>query len=268
MGKSGFRLCVPVRGTGVGQNPQGVCDCNRQGEAVKIYKGCSRCEEWRCKSHCRCKRRGELKGRNCPRPGPWASGQAASKAAAAKATPKAAAAAKAVAKAASVLQPSEVKIYRNGAGPSWMTGLAVDLGKAERCIMTVFCYDDHELHSNLLQALANGISLRCVVDRAFLAQSHCYYMKPKLRALQAAGAEVTQCSGRGSGGAGNMHYKILVLFWSGGEEGACYHGSSNPTNHSRISWGCMTRFSNRAHVREFEKICNECWAASSPCQLD
>ena len=130
-------------------------------------------------------------------------------------------------------------------------------------IMCSYCYDDLDLHRCMLSELKDhGLQLRVVVDKYYRRGGVPYHQNSRLGAL----AEQSGASVRENGTASsNMHYKICVVEWSGGQ--VAYMGGSNATNASRTSWECVGKHVDAAACRELKRICEHCWRSAQPCRF-
>ena len=181
------------------------------------------CKERRCRTHCRCGRRGSAKGRGAARPAP-------------KASPKARAAPPASASPRRVLAlPTPPPIGRPAAlslevlsATAWWTQLLRDVNGADEIAMSSMVYDRSDLTSLLLRKLSRGsCRVVLVVDKeAFEAQPPVAPRQAaRLRALANAGADVALCSGAAR--YGRLHGKALVC-----NRRVAYTGSANLTEKS------------------------------------
>ena len=268
MATGGYRLCKPVPWHA------DVCVHSRVGEAIKVYRRCEYCSEYRCKSHCLCARRNRLRGRNQGRPGPYAQAAVANAApkaaAAAKAGPKAAAACKAAPKPAAAAKAAPIdhtraavdaapKIFSLMCQQNWIDDLVCNLPRASEMVLCSFAYDDRELHNSLLARVSSGeLRLKLVVDGRYLygKNAPCFSLG-RLQALAQAGADIRTAGSSTS----NMHYKIAVLsgqdppgYW------ACYHCGSNATQSSRSGWECTVRHMQPDVVEQFRAIAEHCFS--------
>ena len=193
------------------------------GQPVSIRGPCAFCGERRCRTHCRCGRRGTATGQNRARPNPLAKAVAKAKA-------------KAKAKAGPVPPPAHVP------GPvGHPPSLAVDvLPPAEwysqmlTCVMTAYLvvigsyqYDHGPLTDLLLRRLSrpDAFELVLLVDRECYGQRTPHLQRPRLELLRRAGATIVLCRGTASTGA--FHAKALVA-----DRRTAFVGSANLTGKS------------------------------------
>ena len=209
---------------------------NGSGSPIQLTKKCSKCHEWRCRTHCRCGRTGAAKGRSAPRPGQPAAAKAQAKAKqraasqAPKATAKAAPVAPVAAKAG--LEPG--RIFTDDA---WIAEVVGQLPSAASFHGASLVFDDPALTAALIGRLqAGGFTCTLVVDKQdYRSRQGSKFQAPRLRELQKAGATVYLAEGFSGAGLfgssshrGHMHMKAVVL-----DSNLAYAGSANLTRSAR-----------------------------------
>jgi hypothetical protein len=180
------------------------------GGPIQIRGRCSRCNERRCRSHCRCARNGWVTGWQAGRPGP-------------KAAPKAIAKAKAKAFAAPppppppppviapiavppVGRPAALAMEVLPKGP-WMQRMLVDIDCAQDIIVASPWFDRKDVTDALVHRMGSGAAVTVLVDSAAFRERSCFRMRPRLMELFRAGADVYLC--RGSPPFGIFHIKAV-----------------------------------------------------------
>jgi hypothetical protein len=217
-------------------NSKVLCTLARNGSGNPSYRSsaCSKCDEWRCKTHCRCGRQGTAKGRHAARPGvPAAKAKAKAKAKAAPAPqPKARAQARPLVQEPDILTDDK-----------WMDRVVDKLPGASAIYVSSMVIDDPAFCEGLASQLRGGRGFSCilVVDKQVYNQgtgsTGSKSQKPRLTELRKLGAEVFLGTGfrleqyGRAGFTGIMHRKIIVVESAVGSVG--WIGSANITKSSR-----------------------------------
>lgn len=220
--KSKGKECKGVYRTSVACNLSRV----RPGKPIVMSRACSKCGEWRCRSHCRCKRIGELTGRSMAR----GFGVKAAR----STTPSS----PSLSVAAPVGRPAalDAKLLDT---ETWYDQMIADISKGSEVELATYMYDNQRVHECLLARLRSRRS-RPFVANIYLddkMQTSSFETPPKqqrsrVRELKSKGAKVYLCKGKG--GLGAFHCKGVVV-----DRRVLYTGSPNITTKSAANeeWG-------------------------------
>ena len=140
--------------------------------------------------------------------------------------------------------------------------LMAELRTADEVVATTFMYDDPRLHGVFLSRLGNPrrpFKLELMVDRqAAAGEGGRKYMRPRLRELKTAGAQVWLCDGHNhteilGTGAGNLHghvhVKGVVV-----DRRVAYTGSMNLTRAARTNREIMFKIRGAPVVQFLEHM--------------
>ena len=202
-----------------------------QGNPVCISRPCSKCKEWRCKTHCKCGRQGTACGRHAPR-----------RTRAMEQAPTLAPVLSAV-----LPVPRMPKLaVETFAGQPWHSRAVHDITQASSSVLVAsYMYDHPMVHKALLRQLGAIAGFKCgvFVDKQQYQQSGSQRMGQMLRALRNAGADVFLCVGSNHqekfgqpGHIGSMHMKALLV-----DNTVVYHGSANFTWSSEKNFELVMR---------------------------
>ena len=204
------------------------------GERATISGPCAICGERRCRSHCACGRAGTAVGRNAPRGGE--SRRALSQTQAPPAVPEEIGLPQAV--ALLVGRPAHLSVEMPDEH-SFFQDVMIEVRAGEEVFASTFMYDDPKLHDILLSRLGNSrreFKFELIVDRQATEGGTCRHMRPRLRELSRAGANIWTCDG-------HNHREIY---------GA---GASNLYGYACES-SCRGQACGAHKFHEFDKICS------------
>ena len=119
--------------------------------------------------------------------------------------------------------------------------LLSDLNTASSVVMATYLYDDPDVHRKLLARLEGrrAFELVMLIDRQACSSGVCRRMRPRLRDLIRAGADVYLCDGHSHGDLygsryasrrGHMHIKGVIV-----DRRVAYCGSMNITRSARTN---------------------------------
>ena len=226
------------------------CKRSRDGQhkPIVLNKACPRCNEWRCKAHCKCGRNGEAKGRHAPR---GSKPLASSNAPQSMPTCSVHRHNSAVQLPLANPQPTEPPIQHAQlvvdtlVGKHWISKVVEDIGKSSTVTIASYSFDHPVVHRALMDRLKGHDKFTCeiLVDKEQYETGGSSYMAPRLRSLQKAGALIFLCHGpartkrgRKASTHGSMHLKLMLV---DGE--IAYHGSANYTLAAERNWDCVVR---------------------------
>ena len=202
------------------------------GERATISGACTICGERRCRSHCACGRAGTAVGRNAPRVGEG-------RRAAPPAVPEGIGLPQTI--ALPVGRPAHLSVEMLDED-SFFQDVMTELRAGEEVFASTFMYDDPRLHDLLLSRLGNirrEFKFELIVDRQATEGGTCRHMRPRLRELKRAGADIWTCDGHnhreiyGAGAStlyGHVHVKAIVV-----DRRVAYIGSMNLTRSARAN---------------------------------
>ena len=188
------------------------------GKPIQIRGPCKKCKERRCRTHCRCGRKGLALGRESGRP---VVRQVPRKA---PAPPEHVAV---TSVAAPVGRPANLGCEVLG-GSAWWRALVEETRYASEVVVASYMLDHVGLCAALQARLSgrSAFSAVLLVDKASFEERRSFRQRSCLAALRALGAEVRLC--KGSGRRGAFHVKAVVV-----DRRVCFTGSANLTTKSR-----------------------------------
>lgn len=212
--KSKGRQCEGVEGT------RTRCTLSRNGEGAPIFlnKACTRCGQWRCKSHCACGQAGELSGQKKGRP-PIESHVAPKKVVVQSSLPVEAVQ-QTLGPLLPVGRPSPLSVEPFVADASWWERALEEAENASHILISSFLYDEPSLHELLKRRLQSTASCHVIVlvDEAEYAARRFRHQRPRLIELRNMGALVFLCKGGDDAARfgprarpGNFHAKAIIL---------------------------------------------------------
>ena len=216
-------------------NRGGQCTLSHDEGAIQIRGPCKKCGEKRCKTHCRCGRRGEAVGRNAPRVPKNRMTQIPptkrSKHEDTRASPVVPAA---------VGHPSNlaVEVFSDA---SWFDALVAEMRYASTVWIATYVFDDPQVAMELMRRLrgqrSSPFACMIIVDRAYYESRKAVHQRPRLRELQEVGAKISLSDGHdgsptfGYGARkGIMHYNAVVL-----DHAVAFTGGANLTMAARAN---------------------------------
>ena len=217
-GKSKGRLCQGV------YRSSRACALSRArpGKPICMSKACRKCGEWRCRSHCKCKRDETLTGRNMARGvGVKAASSGTSSSPSATSLSVAAPVGRPAALDANLLDTE-----------TWYDQMIADISKGAEVELATYMYDNRRVHECLMARLRSRRSRPFVVniylDGEIQTSPHATppkQQRSKVRELKDNGAKVYICKGKGALGA--FHCKGVIV-----DRRVLYTGSPNITTKS------------------------------------
>jgi len=197
--RSNGRQCLGVFGS------KETCERARDksGLPVLMNKVC-KCDEWRCKAHCKCDREKKLKGRSKAR------GVGA----------KTARSSSVSVSSAAVVAPVLAPVGRAAAAfceclevERWYRECCTSIGKSAEVELASYCYDNPLVQKVLLQKLRGDdpFKLNVYVDGSQLEEKGRRFCKARLRELRACGERCTVFVCKGHSGKGIYHCKAVVV---------------------------------------------------------
>ncbi len=214
-----------------------ACKLSRaaKGKPIQLRGPCATCGERRCRTHCRCGRRGDAKGRNAGRPDAHAARVATKAAAKAKASTEAAKAKAAARASPAPVAPQPAELSADVlTGQTYQQRLLADFRGAREIWLATLVFDSVALTEALLLRLADNCSVVILVDAEYHRQGTSRGQRSRLSQLQRAGAEVYLC--RGTQATGSLHLKAVVV-----DGAVAYVGSANFTEKSERNAEAVTR---------------------------
>lgn len=194
-----------------GSRPRTKCTLSRanKGSPIQMSKACAKCNEWRCRAHCKCNRSGKAQGRAASR---GVAGRPASSSVCEHTA------------RASAPRTDSVQVLDG------IRAVLDELSTARNVIIATYVYDDVKLHQELLRRLASGsFSAELRVAASQVSTTNSRYMKASLKQLLRAGAVVRLCRVHKNGRFfGSFHHKVMVI-----DERLAFVGSANFTCASR-----------------------------------
>ena len=148
-----------------------------------------------------------------------------------------------------------VTTYKNA---TWFDACLAEVRTASEVDIATFIFDDPEFTQTLLQRLKGHAPFSCkvYVDAQAYEKRTSRHQRPRLKELEAHGAEVLTCSGYdatalfgATAKKGVLHYKAVVL-----DRKTAYAGGSNVTKSSRANREFMWRFSGHPVADVIEGI--------------
>jgi phosphatidylserine/phosphatidylglycerophosphate/cardiolipin synthase-like enzyme len=231
--KSGSYECKPVRGK---------CENSRdgQGNPITLTKKCVWCKEMRCKAHCKCARDKQLEGRNKARPGLKGVAPSQKHVVQQQVQQQVQPSAAAVADAAAI----SLKLF---SGEDWLHRLIRDIKNAKEVLMVMYCFDDFQLHKELMAHRERGGVLKLVLDEKYIKEHPEKWCHASTLIKKGGMVRVKN----GIHKPGVMHQKLVVLDVQ--SEKIVYFGTANATRASRINDDSMLRLTGEENVADLVK---------------
>ena len=216
-------------------NRGGPCTLSHGENAMQIRGPCKTCGEKRCKTHCKCGRKGKAVGRNAPRvPQARVTQTEPVKRDASEETQSC------PVLPVAVRSPSKlaVEVFSDA---SWFDALLAEMRHASTVRVATYVFDDPQVARELARRLrgkqSSNFACKIIVDRAYYESRKAVHQRPRLRELQDLGAEVLLSDGHdgsqifGHGARkGIMHYKAVVF-----DHRVAFTGGANLTMAARAN---------------------------------
>lgn len=201
---------------------------------------CAKCNEPRCRTHCKCGRRGTAQGRSAPRPSRNASASAGASASNTPIRPRVTLP-EVAAVGAVVRRPAPVSVEVFTESALWIDAIIKEMGAASAMCVASYIVDDERFCNAVLTRLQGRRPFTCqvVVDDATFRAGTSRHQRARLRQLQLKkGASVGLAKGFSGvpifgpkGCEGSMHMKAVVF-----DGRVAFVGSSNITKASQCNW--------------------------------